>query len=224
VPVDVAAALRDLESREMKALVMDLRFNGGGLLRSAVELCDLWLPAGKVVTKSVGKRPESRRSYDTATDEAPAARYPLVILVNKFSASASEVAAGALRDHGVATLVGARTFGKGLVQSSFDLSDGSHLKLTTARWLTPNGEEVSAKSDQEEGGLVPVHRVEMTTEEEGALFKRWLDESVLKGPPLKDPGPRDFVLEAGLEVLQAKLEGRPAKVERREVPKEKTGK
>lgn len=219
MPADVGAALKDLETRKMEALVVDLRFNGGGLLRSAVELCDFWLPSGKVVTKSEGKRAEYRRSYETLKDDAPAARYPLVILVNRFSASASEVAAGALRDHGLATLVGSRTFGKGLVQSNFELSDGSVVKLTTSRWLTPNGELVSARSDEEQGGLIPAFLVEMSEEEEGALVRRWVEESVLKGPPLKDPPPRDYVLEAGLEVLRAKLENRPPNVERREVPK-----
>ena len=104
-------------------------------------------------------------------NDAPAARFPLVILVNRYTASASEVVAGALRDHQLATLIGSRTFGKGLVQNSFDLSDGSVLKLTTSRWQTPDGEEVSAKSDKEPGGLAPVHLVEMTAEEEGALLR-----------------------------------------------------
>ena len=221
IPADVAHAIKDLESKDLKALIVDLRFNGGGLLRSAVELCDLWLKDRQVVTKSTGRRDEYRRTYETTGPADPAAKYPLVILVNRTTASASEVTAGALRDHGLATLVGSRTFGKGLVQSSFDLSDGSHLKLTTAHWLTPNGEEVTAKNDKEPGGLIPVHLVEMTPEEEGSLYRRWQEEEVLKGPPLKDPGPRDYVLEAGIEVLRARLENRPANVQRREVPKAK---
>jgi carboxyl-terminal processing protease len=219
VPEDVEAAVRKLESMGMKGLVIDLRFNGGGLLRSAVGVCDLWLPAGRVVTTSEGKRSEYLRVYKTEDDNALSRDLPMVVLVNQGTASASEIVAGALRDHGLASLVGSRTFGKGLVQSSFDLPDGSHVKLTTARWLTPNGEQVGSKDPKAEAGLRPEHHVEMTPEEEGAVLRRWFAEEVLKGPPLKDPPPRDYVLEAGLEVLRAKRENRPPKVERREVRK-----
>lgn len=218
VPEDVEIVYRDLESRKMKGLVVDLRFNGGGLLKSAIELCDLWLPKDRVVTISEGRRAEYRKTYRTAGDEALSKDVHLVILVNGGTASASEIVAGALRDHGIATIIGARTFGKGLVQSSFDLADGSHLKLTTARWLTPNGEEVGAKDPKDEAGLVPEYLVEMTPEEEAALWKRWAAESVLKGPPLIEPPPRDYVLEAGLEVLHAKNEKRPPNVARRDLP------
>jgi carboxyl-terminal processing protease len=218
VPKDFEAALRDLQSKGMMSVVVDLRFNGGGLLSSAVELCDLWLPPGRVVAKQEGKRAAYRRDYAAEKPGDPAARFPTVILVNRHTASASEIVAGALRDHGLAPLVGSRTFGKGLVQSSFDLSDGSHVKLTTARWLTPNGEEVGAKGDKKSGGLMPDHLVEMSTEEEAALLNRWTAESIVKGPPLPDPPPPDFVLEAGIEVLRAKLEKRTPDVKRREVP------
>jgi carboxyl-terminal processing protease len=221
VPHDVETAYRDLESRQMKGLVVDLRFNGGGLLKSAIELCDLWLPKGRVVTISEGKRSEYRRTYKTEGDDELPKDVGLVILVNGGSASASEIVAGALRDHGQATLVGSRTYGKGLVQSSFDLADGSHLKLTTARWVTPNGDEVGAKNPKDEAGLRPEHVVEMTPEEEAAVWKRWTAESVLKGPPLAEPPPRDYALEAGLEILRARREGRPPVVAKREVPKPK---
>jgi carboxyl-terminal processing protease len=213
---DVEEAVKDLSRQELKALILDLRFNTGGLLSEAVQMCDLWLPEGKVVTKSVGKSGE--KELKTRSDDAFKAR-PLVILTNKGTASASEIVAGALRDHGLASLVGARTYGKGQVQSTFELSDGSFVKLTTARWLTPNGDFVSAKDEHSEGGIPPQHRVEMTPEEETALLRRWAAEGVINGPPLKDPPPRDYALEAALEVLRAKLEARAPKVETREVPK-----
>ena len=219
VPADVETAYDELRSKGMKALAIDLRFNGGGLLKAAIELCDLWLPAGQVVAISEGKRPEYRRTYRTEKADAYPSTIPVVVLVNRGTASASEIVAGALRDHGLAALVGSRTYGKGLVQSSFDLSDGSHLKLTTARWLTPNGEQVGAKDPKSEAGLAPDFFVEMSPDEEGAVLKRWFAESIVKGPPLTEPAPRDYVLEAGLEVLTAKLEGRTPKVERREIPK-----
>lgn len=218
VPKDFESAFKNLEAKGMTALVVDLRFNGGGLLSSAVELCDHWLPPGKIVVKQEGKRANYRRSYVAEKSGDPAAKVPAVILMNRHTASASEIVAGALRDHGLAPLVGARTYGKGVVQSSFDLSDGSHLKLTTARWLTPNGEEVGAKGDNKTGGLNPDYLVEMTREEEAALLKRWTLESIVKGPPIQEPAPPDFVLDAGVEVLRAKLENRTPDVKRREVP------
>ena len=218
VPGDVEAAVKDLHSKGLKALVIDLRFNGGGLLSSAVDLCDLWLPSAKTVAISEAKSPSDRKEYRTKRDgDLPS--IPLVVLVNRSTASASEIVAGALRDHGRAPLVGSRTFGKGLVQTPFDLSDGSHLKLTTARWLTPNGEQVGAKDATSEGGLKPEFLVEMTREEETAVQKRWAAEEVLKGPPPQDPPPKDHALEAGIEILRAKLQDRPPKVERREVAK-----
>jgi len=219
VPVDFEKAYRDLEGRGMNALVIDLRFNGGGLLKAAVELCDLWLPPNAVVVTSEGKRPEHRTIYKAKTPEALGTQTPVAILVNRDSASASEIVAGALRDHHIASLVGTRTFGKGLVQSQYELSDGSYVKLTTARWVTPNGEQVGAKDPESEGGLVPTYFVEMTPDEELAVRKRWFAEGIVKGPPIAEPPPKDFVLEAGLEVLRAKREGRPPKVERREIPK-----
>jgi carboxyl-terminal processing protease len=219
VPADVEEAYRDLEKQGMTALVIDLRFNGGGLLKSAVDVCDLWLPAGQVVVMSEGKLPEYRRKYLTTNSDVLSTKVPKVILVNRGTASASEIVAAALRDHGLAPLVGSRTFGKGLVQTPFDLSDGSHLKLTTARWLTPKGEQVGATDAKSEGGLVPEFLVEMTPDEEVAILRRWMAEEVVKGPPIKEPPPKDFALEAGIEVLRAKLENRPPKVVKREIPK-----
>jgi carboxyl-terminal processing protease len=117
VPVDFEKAYQDLESKGMRALIIDLRFNGGGLLKAAVELCDLWLPTGAVVVSSEGKRPEHRQTYKARTPEA-FAKIPTVVLVNRDTASASEIVAGALRDHKIADLVGSRTFGKGPCRAS----------------------------------------------------------------------------------------------------------
>ena len=104
------------------------------------------------------------------------------------------------------------------MQSQYELSDRSCLKLTTARWVTPNGEQVGA-DPQSEGGLVPPYYVEMSVDEELAVRKRWFAESIVKGPPITEPAPRDYVLEAGLEVVRSAFENRAPVVARREVPK-----
>lgn len=217
---DFDRAISDLQSNGLQALVLDLRFNGGGLLSSAVELCDRFLPSGRVVVAAEGKRPGDRREYPTRSndDDLPSKR-PVVILVNGSTASASEIVAGALRDHGRAVLVGSRTYGKGTVQTPFDLSDGSHLKLTTARWVTPNGIRVGPKDANSPGGLVPDYVVEMTKEEETALLKKWWSERVVKGPPPPVEPVKDFQLDAAVEILRAKLADRPANVTPREVAK-----
>ncbi|HEY3227418.1 MAG TPA: S41 family peptidase [Planctomycetota bacterium] len=216
---DFDRAMSDLQSKGLRALVIDLRFNGGGLLSSAVEVCDRFLPSGRVVVAAEGKRPGDRREYRTRSDADLPSNIPVVVLVNGLTASASEIVAGALRDHGRAVLVGSRTYGKGTVQTPFDLSDGSHLKLTTARWVTPNGVRVGPKDANSPGGLVPDYVVEMTREEETALLKKWWSERVVKGPPPPVEPVKDFPLEAGLEIVRAKLADRPASVTPREVAK-----
>jgi len=216
---DFDRAVADLQAKELHALVIDLRFNGGGLLSAAVDLCDRFLPSGRVVVAAEGKNPGDRREYLTKRAADLPSSMPVVILVNGSTASASEIVAGALRDHGRALLVGSRTYGKGTVQTPFDLSDGSHLKLTTARWVTPNGVRVGPKDADTPGGLVPDYVVEMTREEETALLKKWWSERIVKGPPAPVEPVKDFQLDAGLEILRAKLADRPAVVVPREVAK-----
>ena len=131
-------------------LVLDLRDNPGGFLQSAVSIAGYFLPAGKVVVKE--------QFGDSTKDDVFRSRgrqvqlfnpSNLVVLVNNGSASASEILAGALKDHGVATIIGSQTFGKGSVQELVKLDDGSSLKVTVARWLTPNDVSIS------DGGLTP---------------------------------------------------------------------
>jgi carboxyl-terminal processing protease len=132
------AALDELRGRlggEIRGLVLDLRNNPGGLLDQAVRVADRFLLSGVIVTtEGRGRRApevESAREKDT---EPP---YPMAVLVNRGSASASEIVAGALQDHGRAAIVGSRTFGKGSVQTVIELEDGSALKLTVAKYFTP---------------------------------------------------------------------------------------
>lgn len=147
-------ALDQLEEQGEKALIIDLRNNGGGLLSTAVEMLDRLLPQGVVVyTKDKdGKKQEYSSSDEESFDK------PIAILVNGNSASASEVFSGALQDYGKAVLVGTTTFGKGIVQTVFDLSDGTGLKLTTSKYYTPKGRNIHGT------GLEPDISVELNGE------------------------------------------------------------
>ncbi len=157
---DLADALKKLHrdgSSDLKGLVLDLRNNPGGLLDQAVEIVDLFLREGMIVYTE-GRELESQMEF-SATKAGTEPDYPLVILVNGGSASASEIVAGALQDHGRAVILGTQSFGKGSVQTIIPLSDDSGLRLTTARYFTPRGTSIQAK------GITPdieVRPVEVT--------------------------------------------------------------
>jgi carboxyl-terminal processing protease len=137
----------------IQGLVLDLRNNPGGLLDQAVKVADRFLTKGVIVsTESRGKQPEVEQAHEKDTEPG----YPVVLLVNRGSASASEIVAGALQDHGRAVVAGVRTFGKGSVQTIVELDDGSALKLTVARYFTPNHRSI------QERGIVPDVLVEAT--------------------------------------------------------------
>ncbi len=135
VAIDLEAVLK--KKRPKKGLVLDLRGNPGGLFDEAVAVCDLFLDGGPVVTVRGrgGRTIEEQRAHEQRTQPD----YPLAVLIDGGSASAAEIVAGCLKDRGRARLFGNRSYGKGSVQSILDLSDGSGLKLTVARYLTPSG-------------------------------------------------------------------------------------
>ncbi|MBI4064370.1 MAG: S41 family peptidase [Elusimicrobia bacterium] len=133
-----------IKEEGMQALILDLRYNPGGLLPSAIETAKEFIGENKMVVYTQGRRPESRVEY-RAAQRAPYAELPLIVLVNEGSASGSEILAGALQDHKRAVLVGARSFGKASVQSVINLPDGSGLRLTTAYYYTPNGRLIHKK-------------------------------------------------------------------------------
>lgn len=142
-------ALRDFVQSGEDKLLLDLRGNPGGYLEAAVDMASWFLPAGKIIVsedsgKTGGEKIYRSKGYNIFTD-----KLKFVILVNQGSASASEILAGALSEHGVAKLVGERTFGKGSVQELLPITADTSLKVTIARWLTPKGTSIS------EGGLKP---------------------------------------------------------------------
>jgi len=139
-----------------KGIILDLRNNPGGYLDTAVKMASEWIEAGPIVAEQLN---DNRRNEYAASGRARLKNFPTIVLVNGGSASASEILAGALRDYKKATLVGEVTFGKGSVQTLRDLSDGSTLKVTIAKWLTPAGDFINEK------GINPNVEVKMTTED-----------------------------------------------------------
>jgi len=144
-------ALEEYIKSGTNKLIVDVRGNPGGFLQSAVSVSSYFLPSGKVVVsqESGVEREEKLFRSRSRLQVSPFNKENFVVLVDNGSASASEILAGALQDHGAATVVGSQTFGKGSVQQLLDLDDGSSLKVTVARWLTPNGTSIS------DGGLTP---------------------------------------------------------------------
>ena len=132
-----------LKRHGMQRLVLDLRGNGGGLLQEAVNIVSLFVPRGSVVVTAKGREPGSEEVYKTTTDPVDT-EIPIVVLVDSGSASASEIVSGALQDYDRATIVGTRTYGKGLVQSIRPLPYDGQLKVTTAKYYTPSGRCVQA--------------------------------------------------------------------------------
>lgn len=140
---DVRKAFIELKQKGVKSLILDLRNNGGGVLTEAVDIINLFVPKGKEVISTRGKVKQWDRTYKT-TREPLDAEIPLAILVNSASASASEIVAGALQDLDRAVIIGTRTFGKGLVQTSRDLPYNGSLKVTTAKYYIPSGRCIQA--------------------------------------------------------------------------------
>ena len=138
-----------MKAKGMKSLIMDLRGNPGGLLDQGVKVADLFLDSRQEIVSTRGRaRGSTREFFDEARQAWP--NLPIVVLVNDGTASAAEIIAGALQDHDRAVVVGAPTFGKGLVQTLFPLGEGIALKLTTARWFTPSGRTIQRIAKDEE--------------------------------------------------------------------------
>jgi carboxyl-terminal processing protease len=168
---DLVEALDKLESRNkpMKGLILDLRDNPGGVLQQAIDVSDLFLEKG-IIMSSKGRLKRHNRVYRAHKDDAKPRHYPMVVLINGGSASASEIVAGALQDQKRALIVGTTSFGKGSVQAIENLRDGYALKLTIARYYTPSGRSIQAKG-VEPDIVVPHKILSDETEDQGRTFK-----------------------------------------------------
>jgi carboxyl-terminal processing protease len=157
-PQDFSMALGNLSKQGMTALILDLRNNPGGLLDVAVDVAARFIPKGKIVVTTKGRK--ESQNLELASDQAhPILAMPMVVLINEGSASGSEIVAGCLQDYKRAIIVGTTSFGKGSVQTVIPLSDGSALRLTTSKYYTPLGREIHGK------GVIP----DITVEAAGSL-------------------------------------------------------
>jgi len=161
---ELAQRLDSLQAEGMQALIVDLRFNPGGLLTSAVDVSGLFLPPKTMIVSTEGRDQSQYREYFTGRDAKQRSNFPLVLLVNGGSASGSEIVAGALKDLNRAILVGDTTFGKGSVQSVIQLPDNSVLRLTTAKYYTPSKQVIHEK------GITPNIKALLTPDQERALL------------------------------------------------------
>lgn len=161
---ELDAALRELKSQKMRALILDLRWNPGGLLEQAVEACEKFLPRGQLVVSTEGRNTTQNTSRRAMGRGDELHDMPMVVLVNYGSASASEIVSGCLQDLKRAVIVGETTFGKGSVQSILPFDDGSALRLTTAKYYTPSHKVIHEK------GITPDIIVPMTDDEETAIL------------------------------------------------------
>jgi carboxyl-terminal processing protease len=211
---DLERQIRQLQSEGMRGLVLDLRFNPGGLLESAIAVSDLFLKEGRIV--STKGRNVKERVWD-AKDEGTLEHFPMVVLVNHFSASASEIVSACLQDHDRATIVGDRTWGKGSVQRLIDLEQGrSALKLTTASYFRPSGKNIHRApdaTDADEWGVQPSDgmKVELNQGEMRQLMMFQQDQMLGEAPEAageensERPVFVDRQLQKGLEVIKEKL-------------------
>jgi carboxyl-terminal processing protease len=214
-PGEIKRILEQLQSDGMKGLILDLRFNPGGLLNSAIETSDLFISEGRIVSTKGRNMPE--RSWD-ANKPGTFEGFPMVVLVNRFSASASEIVAACLQDHKRATIVGERTWGKGSVQSLVELEDGkSALKLTTAEYIRPSGKNIHRfpeAKETDQWGVSPDKGFELKLgyREMDELGKDRRDREIIRNgngeKTVNRPGKKPFAdrqLQMAVDFLKSKL-------------------
>ena len=180
---ELTSALKRLEGQGAKAYVLDLRYNGGGYLNAAIDVSSKFIPSGPIVT--VQSRAGRSTEYDAENTAIPAR--PLVVLVNNFTASASEITAGAIQDSGVGTLIGTKTYSKGVVQTIFPLRDGSAVR--SRRRISPNGRDINTVGIQPQ--IKPRSKgersVRLSRKTAAPTRTSLLGRIALLPPPAKDP-------------------------------------
>ena len=193
---ELSNKLDALEAQGMQALVLDLRNNPGGILEGAVDVCGQFVGPNMMVVSTEGRVASARKIYKTSADVKRRPRYPMAILINGGSASASEIVAGALRDLKRAILVGETSFGKGSVQSVIELQDGAGVRLTTARYYTPGKQVIHEK------GIAPNIRATMTPEQENLLVLQRRESELSPEDKKALSGFRDTQLERAADALK----------------------
>jgi carboxyl-terminal processing protease len=199
-------AMRELSRDGLSGLVLDLRFNPGGLLTSAVDVAGSFLGGEKLIVYTQGRRPDSHQEFRSGA-QAPYQDLPLVLLVNGASASGSEIVAGALQDHRRALLLGERTYGKASVQSVIPLPNKCALRLTIAHYYTPNGRSIHRDEKKKTGGITPDVVIPVPHDIEDKIFAQWemiyepgkKPRSAVK----KDETARDEVLDRAMALIKA---------------------
>ena len=161
-------ALKELEAKGMRGLVIDIRNNPGGNLDTVVEMLQMLLPKGDIV--SIRNRNGEQEKY--TCDGSREFEKPLAVLVNQYSASASEIFSGAVQDYGVGEIVGMTTYGKGVVQDILNLGDGTSMKITTAEYFLPSGRSINEK------GVTPDVEVEYVYDEENPEYDNQLEKAI----------------------------------------------
>jgi carboxyl-terminal processing protease len=198
-------AIQKLKAKGMKFLIIDLRFNGGGIMQTAIDLSNRFISQGTIVSMK-GKNKESNKTYLADPQKAILSDLPLIILINGSSASASEIFAGAIQDYKKGILIGSRSFGKGSVQTVFPLPDEkAAVKLTIAKYYTPLGRSLHKEKDKNYG-LDPDILVEMTPQQEADLLRSRSKEDIIELEPSKVSPPKfdDIQLKKALEILALK--------------------
>ncbi len=202
-------ALRTLKKQGMQALILDLRFNPGGLLSTATEVSDLFIESGKIVST---KGRNTKERVWTAVKPGTYSDFPMAVLVNRYSASASEIVSASLQDHKRAVVIGERTWGKGSVQNVIEMEHGhSALKLTTASYHRPSGKNIHrfpGATEQDEWGVMPDdgYIVRFSPEQIRSYLEYRRDRDILNQ---KDPPKSEFVdvqLDKAIEYLTEKLD------------------
>jgi carboxyl-terminal processing protease len=212
---EMRAALEELKRGGMRGLVIDLRNNPGGLLKQAVEVSNLFLEGGRIVsTKGRNHKDETFDAKPEGVLLVPADRYPVVVLVNRYSASASEIVAAALQDNDRAVVVGERTYGKGSVQNIILMEkETSALKLTTATYWRPSGKNMHRfpdSKDEDDWGVKPTPGYEVKlTDEERLEYMLWrTDRDVVRNKKPEDKPKKPFtdkVMQKAVEYLKAEI-------------------
>jgi carboxyl-terminal processing protease len=225
---DLQRVLESLNG-SIDGLILDLRGNAGGLLTAAVDVCDMFIPDGKLIVSTRGRDPAQYRNYEATKPAIVDANLPMVVLVDRFSASASEIVAACLQDYGRGAIVGERTWGKGTVQNVLELEGGrSAIRLTTQTYWRPSGKNIHRHrnaSEDEEWGVQPApeNLVPLTVEQYRQLAEqrglrdypetaKALRSEETEGTEESDEAAEAIVdpqLQRAIEVLRAKVTSRP---------------